>query len=63
MFHRQPVGWPDFPIVRTLFLAVNLSKQNLFDVVVVSCLICTASELRTHAFPGSELPTALKRVA
>ena len=33
-------------VARTLFLAVNLTKRNLFEVSVVCFLICIASELR-----------------
>ena len=46
-----------------VFLAVNLSKRNLFEVSVVCFLICIASELRAHALPGSELSTAVKNAA
>ena len=49
-------------IARTLFLAVSLTKRNLFEVSVVCFLICIASELRAHALPG-ELSTAVKRAA
>ena len=50
-------------IARTLFLAVNLSKRNLFEVSVVCFLICIASELRAHALPGNELSSAAKKAA
>jgi hypothetical protein len=39
---------------RTLFLAVSLSKRNLFEVSAVCFLICIASELRAHALQGNE---------
>ena len=50
-------------IARTLFLAVNLSKRNLFEVSVVCFLICIASELRAQTLPGNELCTAVKKAA
>jgi hypothetical protein len=37
-------------VASALFLAVNLTKRNLFEVSVVCFLICIASELR--AFQG-----------
>jgi hypothetical protein len=50
-------------IAKTLFLAADLSKRNLFEVSVVCFLICIASELRAHAAPGNELSAAAKRAA
>ena len=49
-------------IATNLFLAVSLTKRNLFEVSVVCFLICIASELRARALPG-ELSTAGKGVA
>jgi hypothetical protein len=46
-----------------LFLAVNLSKRNLFEVSLGCFLICIASELRAHALPRNELSTAVKKAA
>lgn len=50
-------------IARTLFLAVDLSKRNLFEVGAVCFLICIASELRARAMSGAEMSTTLKRAA
>lgn len=50
-------------IARTLFLAANLSKRNLFEVSVVCFLICIASELRANALPANELPAIVKKAA
>jgi len=50
-------------IATKLFLAVSLTKRNLFEVSVVCFLICIASELRAHALPGNELSTAGRRAA
>jgi hypothetical protein len=36
-------------IATKLFLAVSLSKRNLFEISVMCFLICMASELRAHA--------------
>jgi len=48
-------------VASALFLAVNLTKRNLFEVSVVCFLICIASELRAHALPGNELSTGIKK--
>ncbi len=40
-------------IARTLFLALNLTKRNLFEASVICFLICIASELRAHALPAT----------
>jgi hypothetical protein len=50
-------------IAKTLFLAVSLSKRNLFEVGAVCFLICIASELRAHDSSESEVSTALKKAA
>ena len=50
-------------IARTLFLAMSLTKRNLFEASVVCFLICIASELRAHALPGNEASTPVKKVA
>jgi len=50
-------------IATKLFLAVSLTKRNLFEVSVVCFLICIASVLRAHTLPGNELSTAAKRAA
>ncbi len=46
-------------IAKMLFLAMNLTKRNLFEVSVVCFLICIASELRAHA-SGNEALTAVR---
>ena len=50
-------------IATKLFLAMSLTKRNLFEVSVVCFLICIASELRAHALPGTELSTAVRRAS
>ena len=43
-------------IARNLFLAMNVSKRNLFEVGVMCFLICIASELRARDVAGREIP-------
>ena len=50
-------------IARTLFLAVSLTKRNLFEVGAVCFLICVASELRARDSSVSELSTVVKKTA
>ena len=50
-------------IATKLFLAVSLSKRNVFEVSVMCFLICIASELRALALPGKELSTAVPKAA
>ena len=50
-------------IATKLFLAINLTKRNLFEVSVVCFVICIASELRALASTGNEMSSAVKRAA
>lgn len=50
-------------IARMLFLAVSLTKRNLFEVGAVCFLICVASELRARDSSVSELSTVVKKTA
>jgi hypothetical protein len=50
-------------IATNLFLAMSLSKRNLFEVSVMCFLICIASEFRAHTFGGSETSTGVRNVA
>ena len=50
-------------IATQMFLALHLSKRNLFEVGVVCFVICMASELRAHGAPANELPTAVRKAA
>jgi len=50
-------------IATKLFLAMSLSKRNLFEVSVACFVICIASELRAHTLPGNEAGSAAKRAA
>jgi len=47
-------------IAKSLFMAIDLSQRNLFEVSVISFVICIASALR--ALPAAnEMPAAAKR--
>jgi hypothetical protein len=50
-------------IATKLFLAINLTKRNLFEVSMVCFVICIASELRALASTGNEMSSAVKRAA
>jgi hypothetical protein len=45
-------------VARGVFMSVGLSQRNLFELSVVSFLICVASELRVIADSGSEKEVA-----
>lgn len=46
-----------------MFLALSLTKRNLFEVSVVCFVICMASEVRAVASAEKELPVIVKRPA
>lgn len=48
-------GLAHFSVGKGLFLAMNLTQRNLFEVSVVSFLICIASELRARDSVGAEV--------
>jgi hypothetical protein len=48
-------------IATKLFLAMSLTKRNLFEVSLVCFVICIASELRAHALPANEASTPVKK--
>jgi hypothetical protein len=50
-------------IARSLFVAINLTKRNLFEVSVVCFLICIASELRARDAAGLEMSGGLRKAA
>jgi hypothetical protein len=56
-------GLVHFNVARSLFLAVDLSKRNLFEVGAVCFLICIASELRARDLSESEVSAVLKKAA
>jgi hypothetical protein len=50
-------------VARRLFLAMDLSQRNLFEVSVVCFLICIASELRARDSAGAEVANTVSRAA
>ena len=48
---------------RSLFAAIDLSQRNLFEVSVVSFVICIASALRALVPTAKEMPTVVKTPA
>jgi hypothetical protein len=57
-------GLIHFNIGRSFFVALNLSKRNLFEVSVVLFVICLASGVRALLAAGHEVPVvARKQVA
>ena len=47
-------------IAKALFMAMSLTKRNLFEVSVVCFVICMASEVRVLASSEKELPGLVK---
>jgi len=47
-------GLAHLNVGRPIFLAMSLTKRNLFEVSVMLFLICMASELRALALAGSQ---------
>jgi hypothetical protein len=54
-------GLAHFSVGRTLFLAMNLTKRNLFEVSLMLFVICMASQLRALGLTGSQVSAAEKR--
>jgi hypothetical protein len=50
-------------IATNLFLAMHLTKRNLFEVSVASFVICIASVLRARDFAGLEASGGVKKAA
>jgi hypothetical protein len=50
-------------IATKLFLAISLSKRNLFEVSVACFVICVASEVRALSSAETALPAVVKRQA
>ena len=56
-------GLAHLNIATKLFLAINLTKRNLFEVSIVCFLICIASELRARDSAGAEVVNIVKNRA
>jgi hypothetical protein len=50
-------------IATNLFLAISLSKRNLFEVSVACFIICVASEVRALTPAETAVPVVVKRPA
>lgn len=50
-------------IAKGMFIAMSLSKRNLFEVSVACFVICMASEVRALGTTEKELPAIVKRPA
>ncbi len=50
-------------IATKLFMALHLTKRNLFEVSVACFVICIASELRARDFSGLEISSGLRKAA
>jgi hypothetical protein len=56
-------GLVQLNIAKSLFVAMSLSKRNLFEISVASFIICVASEVRALVPGEKELPSVVKRPA
>jgi hypothetical protein len=54
-------GLAQVNVGRNIFLAMNLTKRNLFEVSVMLFLICMASQLRALALTGGQVSGVGKR--
>jgi hypothetical protein len=50
-------------IGKTLFLAMSLTKRNLFEVSVMLFVICMATQLRALALAGNQVLVGKRGVA
>jgi hypothetical protein len=50
-------------LARSLFLAISLSKRNLFEVSVACFVICIASELRARESVSAAISSGLRKAA
>ena len=50
-------------MARSLFLAISVSKRNLFEVSVMCFVICIASELRSRDSAGLAMSGGMKKAA
>jgi hypothetical protein len=48
-------------IGQSAFLAMSLTKRNLFEIAVACFIICMASEVRAMGAAEKEMPVAVKR--
>ncbi len=56
-------GLVQFNIGKTLFMAMSLTKRNLFEVSVMLFIICMATQLRALALAGNQVLVGKRGVA
>jgi hypothetical protein len=56
-------GLVQLNVAKNLFMAINLTKRNLFEASVALFIICVASEVRALIPGEKELPGTVKRQA
>ena len=56
-------GLVQLNIGKALFMAISLTKRNLFEISVACFIICVASEARALTPGEKALPNAVKRQA
>jgi len=56
-------GLVQLNVAKSLFIAMSLTKRNLFEISVVCFIICVASEVRALVPSEKELPSVVKRQA
>jgi hypothetical protein len=50
-------------IATSLFLAMRMTQRNLFEISVISFLICVASELRSRDSAGMAMSGGVRKAA
>ena len=56
-------GLVQFNIATKLFLALSLTKRNLFELSMVCFVICIASALRALTLAGNQMSGSVKKAA
>lgn len=56
-------GLVHLSIATSLFLSLRMTQRNLFEISVMSFLICVASELRARDSGGMAMSGGLKKAA
>ena len=56
-------GLVQLNIGKTLFMAMSLTKRNLFEVSVMLFIICVATQLRALALAGNQVSVGKRGVA
>jgi hypothetical protein len=56
-------GLVQLNIAKSLFVAMSLTKRNLFEISLACFIICVASEVRALVPSEKELPSVVRRQA